>query len=74
MEDSWLRLGQGPKGRLLANRTEDGFVFAVLREDETFAVAVTTHKPKRLKWREAGDITSLLDRRFSLAGLYSRKK
>lgn len=69
VDDGWTRL-EGPQGQLLAAATDDGGVaFAVLREDETLVIALSDSTPERLNWREAGDITAMLDRGFSLAGI-----
>lgn len=69
-DSAWTRLGDAPTGALFAAATGEGLAFAVVREDETIALAVASGPPERLDWREAGDITALLDRRYSLAGIF----
>ena len=66
-DEAWQRLGSGPPGRLWAGATPGGPVFAVLRSDETLAVAVHGGASAPLDWREAGSINDLLDTRLSLA-------
>ena len=66
----WMRLGKGPEGRLYAANADMAIVFVVLREDETIAVAIAEDGAGWLDWREFGDVTAMLDRRFSMAGLY----
>jgi hypothetical protein len=66
-DKEWRKLGRGPRGRLWSATTASGPVFAILREDETLAVAVCDDASTSLDWREAGSINDLLDMRLSLA-------
>ena len=66
-DEEWRKLGRGPRGRLWAAATPGGPAFAVLRSDETLAVAAYGDASASLDWREAGSINDLLDMRLSLA-------
>ena len=72
-DGDWTRLGKGPEGRLYAARTETATIFVVLREDETLAMAIVEDGAGRLDWGEFGDVTAMLDRRFSMADLHGEE-